>query len=164
MADIVTRSRTALAGHMGERTQRIGDVVLNHLMRDGMEQAQAITVAREIAGVFGKVKSEKDSARTEQLVFISPEEQSAALEMANQALAGEKISPSAASLLRRSDTAADVAMFGRMLADAADYNRTAAVQVAHAITTHRVTVEDDYYTAVDDLKTADRGCGRCFPG
>jgi CRISPR system Cascade subunit CasC len=43
-------------------------------------------------------------------------------------------------------------MFGRMLADSPAYNREAAVQVAHAITTHRAAVEDDYYVAVDDLK------------
>lgn len=52
-------------------------------------------------------------------------------------------------------------MFGRMLADDAEFNRDAAVQVAHALTTHRALVEDDYYTAVDDLKTRedDRGAG-----
>jgi CRISPR system Cascade subunit CasC len=42
----------------------------------------------------------------------------------------------------RSDSAADIALFGRMLADAPDFNRKAAAQVAHAITTHRVSVED----------------------
>lgn len=57
-------------------------------------------------------------------------------------------------LLKDADSAADIAMFGRMLADDPAYNREAAVQVAHAITTHRVTVEDDYYVAVDDLKDA----------
>ena len=44
-------------------------------------------------------------------------------------------------------------MFGRMLADSPKFNREAAVQVAHAITTHRAIAEDDYYTAVDDLKS-----------
>src|SRR5216684_2556439 len=45
-----------------------------------------------------------------------------------------------------------LAVSGRMLADNPDFNREAAVQVAHAITTHRAIAEDDYYTAVDDLK------------
>ena len=67
-------------------------------------------------------------------------------------------------MLRKSDTAADIAMFGRMLADNPQFNREAAVQVAHAITTHRVTVEDDYYTAIDDLKTADEDAGAGFVG
>lgn len=44
----------------------------------------------------------------------------------------------------------DIALFGRMVADAADINVDAAVQVAHAISVHRVENESDYYTAVDD--------------
>jgi CRISPR system Cascade subunit CasC len=57
-------------------------------------------------------------------------------------------------VLQASDTAVDLAMFGRMMADSPAYNYEAAVQVAHAITTHRVAIEDDYYVAVDDLKDA----------
>ena len=51
-----------------------------------------------------------------------------------------------------------------MLADNPSYNREAAAQVAHAITTHKVTVEDDYYTAVDDLKTPAEDAGAGFLG
>lgn len=47
--------------------------------------------------------------------------------------------------------AADLALFGRMIADLPDKNRDAAAQVAHAISTNRVSPEFDYYTAVDDL-------------
>ncbi|MEU1278550.1 type I-E CRISPR-associated protein Cas7/Cse4/CasC [Streptomyces sp. NPDC005805] len=47
----------------------------------------------------------------------------------------------------------DIALFGRMVADAADINVDAAVQVAHAIGVHRVENESDYYTAVDDENT-----------
>jgi CRISPR system Cascade subunit CasC len=156
----------ALDGHMGQRTQRMGEVVLAHLRAGGMEEAKAITAARDIAGVFGKVKDAKDPnpARTEQLAFISPEERQAAFELADRALAGEKIDAKAAGLLRSSDTAADIALFGRMLADNPSYNREAAAQVAHAITTHKVTVEDDYYTAVDDLKTSAEDAGAGFLG
>lgn len=156
----------ALAGHMGQRTQRMGEVILAHLRAGGMEDAKAISAARDIAGVFGKVKDAKDpnSARTEQLAFISPEERKAALALADRALAGEKIDAKAAGLLRSSDTAADIALFGRMLADNPSYNREAAAQVAHAITTHKVTVEDDYYTAVDDLKTPAEDAGAGFLG
>ncbi len=46
--------------------------------------------------------------------------------------------------------AVDVAMFGRMLADLPGVNQHAACQVAHAISTHRVEREFDYFTAVDD--------------
>jgi CRISPR system Cascade subunit CasC len=51
--------------------------------------------------------------------------------------------------------AADLALFGRMLADLPDRNIDAASQVAHAISTNRVSMEFDFYTAVDDLKPED---------
>lgn len=157
---------SALAGHMGQRTQRIGEVVLAHLRAGGMDEAKSLAIAREIAGVFGKIKDAKDPdpAQTEQLAFISPEERTAVLALADRALAGEKIDAKAAGLLRAADNAADIALFGRMLADSPGFNREAAAQVAHAITTHKVTVEDDYYTAVDDLKTAADDAGAGFLG
>ncbi|MFH0872523.1 MAG: type I-E CRISPR-associated protein Cas7/Cse4/CasC [bacterium] len=47
--------------------------------------------------------------------------------------------------------AADVALFGRMVADNKNMSVDAACQVAHAISTHKVEMEMDYFTAVDDL-------------
>lgn len=51
--------------------------------------------------------------------------------------------------------AVDVALFGRMLADLPEVNQDAACQVAHAISTHRVEREFDYFTAVDDQSGED---------
>jgi CRISPR system Cascade subunit CasC len=155
-----------LREHRGERTQRFGEEIERHLREQGVVADRALAIARDIARHFGKLKLERDPApaRTEQLAFISPEERAAALALADRIAAGEKVEPVAEQLLRHSDTAADLAMFGRMLADNPAYNREAAVQVAHAITTHRVTVEDDYYTAIDDLKTADEDAGAGFVG
>lgn len=48
--------------------------------------------------------------------------------------------------------AVDIALFGRMIADNKDFNVDAASQVAHALSTHAVLNEFDFYTAVDDLK------------
>jgi CRISPR system Cascade subunit CasC len=48
--------------------------------------------------------------------------------------------------------AADLALFGRMLADLPDKNIDAACQVAHAISTNKVLMDMDFYTAVDDLQ------------
>jgi len=49
---------------------------------------------------------------------------------------------------------ADLALFGRMVAskNVKDMNIDAACQVAHAISTHRVDMDMDFYTAIDDLK------------
>lgn len=51
--------------------------------------------------------------------------------------------------------AADIALFGRMLADLPERNIEAASQVANAISTHKTSVEFDFYTAIDDLKPDD---------
>ncbi len=50
----------------------------------------------------------------------------------------------------------DIALFGRMLAEKPDRNVDAACQVAHAISTHAVSPEMDFYTAVDDLNTREQ--------
>jgi CRISPR system Cascade subunit CasC len=51
--------------------------------------------------------------------------------------------------------AVDLALFGRMLADLPEKNQYAACQVAHAISTHKIEYNEDFYTAVDDLKPDD---------
>lgn len=65
----------------------------------------------------------------------------------------------ASHLLVRESTAVDIALFGRMLAAVPAYNFEAAVQVAHAVTVHKAAVEDDYFSAVDDLNRDDKGAG-----
>ena len=159
-----------LKGHMGDRTQRIGEVVRESLAAAGASVERATEIATMVTDIFGKLDSaagKKGAIRTRQLVFISPAERSAAIALARRALAGESL-PKDKDLkrlvLRTADGAADVAMFGRMLADDPDFNREAAVQVSHALTTHRALVEDDYYTAVDDLKLPSEDAGAGFVG
>ncbi len=57
----------------------------------------------------------------------------------------------------------DIALFGRMVTSDAFANVDAAMQVAHAISTHKVSSESDYFTAVDDLvkggESEDAGAG-----
>ncbi len=180
----------ALEGHLGKRTQRFGEKIEEHLIKEkSAAPEKAREIARAVAKAFGKVaaidkekadkpKGKKDKetteapdvpvARTAQLAFIGPEERAAALALAEHLLEeGGEIKEDAVKpteLLRRADTAVDIAMFGRMLADNADFNREAAVQVAHAVTTHKVVVEDDFYTAVDDLKKPSDDAGAGFMG
>jgi len=46
----------------------------------------------------------------------------------------------------------DIALFGRMAANAPDLNVEAAASVAHAISTHKAASEVEFFTAVDDVK------------
>lgn len=63
-----------------------------------------------------------------------------------------------AKLLLDSHQTPEIALFGRMIADNPDWNVEAACQVAQSISTHRVSMEFDFFTAVDDLKKdADSG-------
>jgi len=56
--------------------------------------------------------------------------------------------------------AADIALFGRMMAKRPDFAIDAACQVAHAISTNKVLMDMDFYTAVDDLQPeAETGAG-----
>lgn len=59
------------------------------------------------------------------------------------------------SLLEDARGTVDLALFGRMIADRAEWNVTGACQVAHAISTNKVQMDFDFFTAVDDLKPDD---------
>lgn len=157
-----------LDGHIGTRTKRLGEVIQHELAsREGVTPEQALEIARKVAEVFSKLEAPgKDKVQrplTTTLAFVSPDEWALARDLANRILAGEdmpKDKEFKRLVLRRADGAVDIAMFGRMLADDPDHNREAAVQVSHAITTHRAVVEEDWFSAVDDLnKREDTGAG-----
>lgn len=150
-----------LVGNIGTRTKRLHEQLVAHLIAQGAEVKAAQDAADKVASLFGKLDAPKKGEETRQattLAFISPQEWQFAQELAEKIVAGEDV-PAEKDLkklvLRKADGAVDIAMFGRMLADSADFNREAAVQVAHAITTHAAQAEEDWFTAVDDLNKAD---------
>lgn len=58
----------------------------------------------------------------------------------------------------------EAALFGRMVTSDPDANTDAAIHVSHAFTVHAETAESDYFTVVDDLKSAEgeSGAGGLF--
>ncbi|MDI6782178.1 MAG: type I-E CRISPR-associated protein Cas7/Cse4/CasC, partial [bacterium] len=159
--------KEALAGHIGTRTKEIGVNVFKSLTEAGIKKEQAKKWVQSIAEQFGKLKAAtKDKPdmdiEIEQLAHFSPEEVQD-IEVLTQTLIKENRQPTEEELklLRKKHQAVDIALFGRMLAGAPDKNTEAACQVAHAITVHKVAVEDDYFTAVDDLNEGkeDMGAG-----
>lgn len=148
-----------LTGNIGVRTKRLGKEVFDQLILAGIKEKDAQDWASKIAGVYGAVK--KDNVlEIEQLVHIAPEERSS-LTALTGTLATEKRPPTDEELdaLLHTQHAADIAMFGRMLAAKPERNEEAAVQVAHAIGVHASAIEDDFFTAVDDLNKEDSGAG-----
>lgn len=151
----------ALGEWKGIRTKRFGHDVYNHLITKGVKEKDAEKLAEKIVSKFGKVEAHKAfKAYMSQLVHIAPEEQQAALDLADL-VAAENREPTdkEVDLLRQRPKAVDIAMFGRMLADDPLKNVEAAVQVAHAITVNSVKIEDDFFTAVDDLNKHDEDAG-----
>lgn len=147
----------SLGAHIGTRTKHIGKEVFRELKAGGIDEKTAREWAKEVARQFGKLKSDKKTdndadLEIEQLAHISPEEREAIAAL-GKTLVERKTKPTEEELklLTQPRRAVDIAMFGRMLADAAEFNVEAAVQVAHAITVHKAAVEDDYFSAVDDL-------------
>lgn len=164
---------------LGVRTRHLDRVVLDELSAAGVDESFKFNEIVKLAMKPKKGKTEKEEGdgggdKAEPLLgyllFISAVEIEAlkslirehAAELAE--LAGKKklkaadisddIRSGLKACLARSK-AVDLALFGRMLADLPSVNQDAACQVAHAISTHRVEREFDYFTAVDDRGDAD---------
>lgn len=152
----------ALPDAIGKRSQAFADNLVKKLTDAGLDNELATARVEKVIETAKLGKVQKGKAKTEQLVHLAPEEIEL-LEGLAEALKDEEVDASKVTILTKAPKAADIAMFGRMLADNSGFNVEAAVQVAHAFTTHRASIEDDFYTAVDDIKNAnreeDRGAG-----
>lgn len=160
----------SLKSHIGTRTKEMGVKVFQTLKESGIAKKDAVAWAKAIAEQFGKLKKASATEETqeleiEQLAHFSPEEGQAIDDLVDQLIA-RKSGPEKdeLELLRKRHTAADIALFGRMLAAKPAYNTEAAAQVAHAISVHSVVVEDDYFTAVDDLNLTGDDAGAAHLG
>jgi len=153
-----------LSGHIGTRTKSLGLELFDAMISAEVDPKNALTWASAIAGEFGKLKKanpkERKHLEIEQLVHISPAERQL-IDALVEMLVSEARAPSAEELdlLRHDHAAVDIAMFGRMVAAKPAFNMEAAVQVAHALTTHEARVEDDYFSAVDDLNKGAESSG-----
>lgn len=161
---------SAMSGHIGSRTKLLGVEAYRQMVEKGIKEKDAIKWAKSIAERFGKCKkAEKEKPlaelEIEQLVHVAPEERSAIDQLVVR-IADENRAPETEELelLRKRVTAADIALFGRMLASSPAYNVEAAAQVAHAISVNRTVVEDDYFTAVDDLNDGSEDAGSAHIG
>lgn len=153
--------------HIGVRTKDIGYAAKHAILKHAEEmgaaedvlEEQALTWAQEIADAFGERDTKSaDALRTGQIIHFSMRELYE-IDQLTKKLAMEKRGPEdeEVKVLRREHQSVDIALFGRMLAGKKAKQSMwgeAAVQVAHAITVHGVEVEDDYFTAVDDLNVA----------
>lgn len=150
---------------LGYRTKRLVELLVPRIeQRAGVASDEAQTLAVAALQALGlrvekpRAKAKKDEAaehdspqrpKSEYLVFLSGYQLDALADVAAAATDG-KVDKKAAVAAADTRHGVDVSLFGRMVADAANLNVDAAVQVAHALSTHAVDNEFDYYTAVDD--------------
>lgn len=160
----------SLAGNIGTRTKLLGVKAYDVLLGKGVKEKDALEWAKLIAAQFGKCKSKDKKNKLveleiEQLVHVSQSEQKAVNDLLEK-LVEENRAPEKEELgfLRKNTQAVDISLFGRMLASSPEYNVEAAAQVSHAITVNQIVVEDDYFTAVDDLNNNEEDTGSAHIG
>lgn len=157
--------KEALGDHKGTRTKEKGVHVYRDLMAGGVAAKDAHAWAAAIAEQFGKRKAKNKAdpeveLEIEQLAHFGPDEQRAIAALVETLIArGSEPTADELTALRMTSRAVDIGLFGRMLADRPVNNVEAAAQVAHALSVHRSAVEDDFFTAVDDLNTREDDAG-----
>jgi CRISPR system Cascade subunit CasC len=165
--------------HLAKRTKRLLDLLTDQLVEAGKDRPSAREVAETAIRSCGL--GLKGDGKTEYLIFLgdgeiaslarsceahwdglaslagaaaketpSPDAEKKAKKKADKAAVPEDFRKAMEKVLD-GGKAADLALFGRMLADLPDKNIDAACQVAHALSTNQVSMEFDFYTAVDDL-------------
>ncbi|MCX5398422.1 type I-E CRISPR-associated protein Cas7/Cse4/CasC [Streptomyces sp. NBC_00102] len=171
LAERIGRLDPSLGGTAGAEGARADELVLAFA-------AETIKVATgsKVEVPKRKAKNAKDgdeeavlAPESLYLMFLSSRQLDGLAELAVEGLGSErelkdffadKEIKARARALADSRHSVDIALFGRMVADAADINVDAAAQVAHALSVHAVENESDYFTAVDDRNTdSESGAG-----
>lgn len=151
-------AETADAGdlQLGTRTKRLRQLLEDRFVAAG----QSPETAESWSGTcLTALKITPDSGKgkktTSYLLFLGVQQIDRLAQVAAESLAADtQLDPKALQAVLTEGHPVDVALFGRMVADVGTLNVDAATQVAHALSTHAVDIEFDYYTAVDDENEA----------
>ncbi|MBR6186631.1 MAG: type I-E CRISPR-associated protein Cas7/Cse4/CasC [Clostridia bacterium] len=150
-------------GSFGIRTRTMPALVGERLAAMGVSPEFVEEAEKKLTGVANKEGTiNKKGSMTTQIVFYSDEEIAritdavkAAIDQDGTLKAFKDRKPKEFDQLKACakdrPITADIALFGRMVTSDYFADVDAAMQVAHAISTHAVNRESDYFTAVDDL-------------
>lgn len=134
---------------LAARTKQSEGLFTKACLAAGADEARAQACGKKIA----------DQLIDDTLLFISETEAKAFAEYAKEQdfdeskLKDKDLAKVAKKNLNPALDALDIALFGRMVAKAAEMNVEAAASFAHAISTHKVSNEVEFFTALDDLQT-----------
>lgn len=141
---------------LGKRTKRIITLITDKIIeknpafnRDDVDK-KVLDILND-AGF--KIKSIEKG--TDALFFMSDQQAEALGNLYEKKPSDKKEYKNALSKALKENPSIDMALFGRMVASDPSLNYDATAQVAHAISTHKVQTEYDYFTAVDDCSPED---------
>ena len=149
--------------NLGIRTRKLPVLVAEKLVEMGVTQEFAEAIQPRLTGIGNKEgKETKDGNATAQVIFYAKEDITAVAvtvkELLDKCKTVKDVQKLKAKDIQAAVTGADVrpvtldiALFGRMVTSDAFRDVEASMQVAHAISTNKVSVESDYFTAMDDM-------------
>lgn len=149
--------------NLGIRTRKLPVLVAEKLIAMGVSQEFVDAIQPRLTGIGNKEgKETKDGNATAQVIFYAKEDITAVAESVKELLDKCKSVKDVQKLKAKDIQAAvsgadvrpvtlDIALFGRMVTSDAFRDVEASMQVAHAISTNKVSVESDYFTAMDDM-------------
>ena len=146
----------------GWRSRNLPEMVAKKLREMNVDEAYIDPAKLMLTGIANKDKTVSNDLITGQIIFFSPEDVQALADTV-KALTEQyedvqkftKLKPDdIIGPMKKAQARAitlDIALFGRMVTSDIILNVEASMQVAHAVSTHPVNLESDYFTAVDDL-------------
>lgn len=143
----------------GERTRLMYAPLFDAMRTVGMSESDAAAGAKEIVGALVKIDEKAtDKVKSTTLYFMSPLELK---DLAAAYAATRDIKKTLKAIDAKSlKDAADISLFGRMVASDHSLTVEGASMFSHALSTHRVDNEIDFFAAVDDLQPKeDAGAG-----
>ncbi len=133
---------------LGLRTKKVGALIEKACIDLGASADAAKDCAEKIANELAD----------DTLLFISNTEAEALANYVKEndfdasKIKVKELAKRAKKALNPAFDALDIALFGRMVAKATDMNIEAAASFSHAISTHKVTNEVEFFTALDDCQ------------
>ncbi|MGI8602090.1 MAG: type I-E CRISPR-associated protein Cas7/Cse4/CasC [Verrucomicrobiales bacterium] len=150
------------AAFAGQRSRYLLERFSKAIVAAGLAEPEATKKAEELAAIFSSLQDPKERQKSGDVttaVFLSPAEIE---QLARVAADGGDLAKAARKVTRLD--AADIALFGRMVANDSSLNVEGASLFSHAISTHRCDNDTDFFSAIDDVKraavgTTDAGAG-----
>ena len=135
----------------GERTRLMFEPLVKAMTAAGLSETNADEGARKLIDALVKLDAKStDKVKSTTLYFMSPLE----LETLAVTYAETKDTKKALKAIdaKSLKDAADISIFGRMVANDHSLTIEAASMFSHALSTHKVDNEIDFFAAVDDLQ------------